>query len=205
MIRSTISCIIRTDILNGGDLMDLKFPDQESWENWLSRNDQSDEGVYLIFDKSKESSSLTSEQALDVALRYGWIDGIIKKIDDQFYKKYFKKRAEKSIWSTKNKNRVVELTRAGRMMPSGLKIVEISKSNGCWDKGDSMPDDYDLDAFKSLVRQHDHHAYEQFDRFSPSVQKTYALSYYALKKPESREKRIHVIIDRSIRHLKPME
>ena len=185
--------------------MDLKFPDQESWENWLSRNFQSDEGVYLIFDKSKESSRLTSEQALDVALRYGWIDGIIKKIDDQFYRKYFKKRAEKSIWSTKNKKRVDELTQAGRMMPSGLEIVEIAKSNGCWDKGNPMPDDYDLEAFRSRLRQQDQHAYEAFDRFSPSVQKTYALSYYALKRPETREKRLRVIIDRSIRHLKPMD
>jgi len=185
--------------------MDLKFPDKESWENWLSLNNQSDEGVYLIFDKSKESSGLTAEQALDVALRYGWIDGVIHRIDDQFYSKYFKKRAGKSIWSTKNKTRVNELTKAGLMMPSGLEIVKVAKSNGCWDKGDSMPDDYDLDAFRSLIGQYDRHAYEQFIRFSPSVQKTYALSYYALKKPETREKRLRIIIDRSVKNLKPME
>lgn len=184
--------------------MEIKFLNQEAWENWLSLNYRSDEGINLIFDKMKETSSLTSEQALDVALRYGWIDGVIHKMDHQFYRKYFKKRAKNSIWSTKNKNRVNEFIEAGLMMPSGLEIVEIAKANGCWDRGDQLPD-YDIDAFKLLMKRRDLYAYEQFNLFSPSIQKTYAMSYYVLKKSETRAKRLEVIIERTKRHLKPME
>lgn len=188
-----------------GDIMDIKFLNQQEWKDWLETNYQSDDGIYLIFDKMKKSSSLTQEEALDVALMYGWIDAVMNKIDDQYFRKYFKKRAKQSIWSTKNKNRVNELIKLGLMKPSGLNAVEISKANGKWDQGDSLPDDYDVDVFKNYIRLSNSQAFEDFNRFSPSVQKTYAISYFVLKKPESRIKRLNVIIERTLKHLKPMD
>lgn len=188
-------------------MIDLEycFKNQEAWENWLNDHYMSEDGISICFDKTKKTSSLTGEEALDVALRYGWIDGRINSIDQQFYLKYFKKRSKNSIWSTKNKNRVNELTSLGMMMPSGLEAVELAKADGRWEKGDSLPEEFDIDRFKEILKSLDEEGYRSFIQFSPSVQKTYAISYFALKKQESRDKRLKVIVERSKNHLKPME
>lgn len=184
--------------------MEIKFVNKEEWEKWLNQNYSIDHGIFIIFDKTKRTSTLTSNEALDIALRYGWIDGVIKKIDDDFYMKYFKKRAKKSIWSTKNKTRVNELLSEGLMMPSGLEILEMAKANGCFDKGDELVD-YNLDLFKELLKEENYEGYLHFNMFSPSIQKTYASSYFVLKKKETRNNRLKVIINRSLKNLKPME
>lgn len=185
--------------------MEYRFKNQNEWENWLNDHFMSDEGISILFDKTKKTSTLTGEEALDVALRYGWIDGRINSIDQQYYLKYFKKRSKNSIWSTKNKNRVNELDALGLMMPSGLKAVSLAKSDGRWDRGDQLPDDFDIEGLKAKIKSLDEEGYHHFIQFSPSVQKTYAISYFVLKKQESRDKRLKVIIERSKNNLKPME
>ncbi len=96
-------------------MSEFRFTTQQEWESWLSLHHSQMEGIWLRFDKTLSTSTLTSEQALDVALSYGWIDGLIKRIDDQFYIKYFAKRRKQSIWSTKNKTSVERLIQAGKM------------------------------------------------------------------------------------------
>ncbi len=64
--------------------MEFEFKNQENFETWLKEN-LDHEGIWIIFDKTKTTSSLTPEEALDIALCYGWIDGLIKRIVDQFY------------------------------------------------------------------------------------------------------------------------
>lgn len=180
------------------------FKNAKEFEAWLQAHYYQDEGIYLIFDKKKQSSTLTSEEALDLALCYGWIDGVLKRLDDQYYQKYFKKRAKNSVWSNKNIKRVEELTRMGFMKPSGLEAVRISKIQGRYVK-EQDPTGYNLEAFITLVRTNSEQAHENLLKMSPSVRRAYALSYYSLKKDESKQKRLEVIIKRLIKNLKPMD
>lgn len=169
----------------------LTFKNKAEFWNWLIKNHDISQGRYLIFDKSKKTSTLTADEALDCALCFGWIDSIIKKIDDQFYIKYFAKRTFKSIWSTKNKKTVQKLIDEKLMMEPGLKAIELAKKNGRWDKADLPPNDYNLKDFTELLEK-SQLAHKNFISFSPSIQKIYAMSYYVLKRIESRERRLKV-------------
>ena len=181
----------------------LTFYDRREFWNWLDKNHEAHQGIWIRFDKTKTTSTLLAEEALECALCFGWIDSVIKRVDEMFYVKYFAKRTSKSIWSTKNKKTVEKLIKDGVMMPSGLKAIEAAKKDGRWDKADLPPDDFSVEDFKKLIKEHKL-AYEHYLEFSPSIQKTYAMSYYTLKKAESRERRLNVVVDRLEKNLKPM-
>lgn len=181
----------------------ISFRNQKEFRDWLDINHNVINAIWIKFDKRKETSQLTAEQALDEALCYGWIDSVIKRIDDQFYMKYFAQRRKNSIWSTKNKKAIERLLAENKMMPAGLAAVEIAKQNGRWDQADANPIDYSLSEFTQLISS-DAQALANFLNFSQSIQKTYAMSYYALKKPESRKQRLEVIVSRLKNNMKPM-
>jgi len=189
---------------SGDDVMEYyTFSTGRAFENWMQDNYLSDEGIWIRFDKWKKTSTLTSKDGLLIALSYGWIDGLIKRLDEQYYIKYFKKRGKHSIWSSLNKSYAEELIERGLMKPSGIKAVLDAKNDGRWDHADLPPSDYSIDAFKALLIPYEK-AYQSYMSFSPSIQKTYALSYYALKKQSSKDKRLEVIKDRLEKGLKPM-
>lgn len=182
----------------------LSFKDKDAFKDWLSKHHDQSDGILIRYDKTLKESSLTYEESLDIALSFGWIDGVLKRIDEKFYTRYFTKRSSKSIWSTKNKASVERLMKNGLMMPSGIEAVEVAKRDGRWERADLPPTDFSVDAFKDLLISYPI-AYESYLSFSPSIQKTYAMSYYVLKKEDSRIRRLEVIVSRLKKHLKPME
>jgi len=181
----------------------LFFKNEEDILSWFEHNHQSDQGIWVKFDKTRTASSLTAYEALQAALCYGWIDGQIKRIDETYYIKYFKKRSDKSIWSTLNKKYAIKLIKEKKMQLPGLEQINLAKKDGRWEQSDKPPIEYNLVVFKALLKDHQK-AYDTYMNFSPSVQKTYAISYFILKKPESRLRRLEVIIKRLEAGLKPM-
>ncbi|MFA5067889.1 MAG: YdeI/OmpD-associated family protein [Candidatus Izemoplasmatales bacterium] len=175
---------------------------QECHEFFLKHHEQS-EGIWIQFDKENIPGKLTSDEALSIALCFGWIDGTIQRIDDRYYCKYFTPRRPKSLWSEKNKHLAESLFQAGLMQESGIKEMEKAKKEGRWNHRQNLPEDFSLDAFDRLIQPLPQ-AFEQYQKMSPSVRKTYAKSYYALKSQASREKRLLVIIQRLEQGLKPM-
>lgn len=81
--------------------------------------------------------------------------------------------------------------------------MKIAKKNGCWDRADLPPEDFDLEGFKARLTQTPK-AYANYVAMSPSIQKTYAMSYYTLKTDVARQRRFAVIIARLEQNLKPM-
>lgn len=181
----------------------IMFINQQDFHQWLESNHQDHLGIWIKFDKFKTESTLTAEEALDEALCFGWIDGQIKRIDEKYYLKYFAKRTKKSIWSTKNKTSIDRLIKEKKIMPSGLAAVQSAKNDGRWDKADQDPVDYSIEDFIQIISM-DNIALENYLKMSPSVQKTYAISYYVVKKDETRQRRLQYIIDRLRQNLKPM-
>lgn len=179
------------------------FFDADAFEQYLDQHQNDENGFFIRFDKTKTTSSLTPEAALNIALSYGWIDGLFNKIDEQFYLKYFSPRRKKSIWSTKNKQLVQKLIDGHIIKPRGLAEVERAKNDGRWQQADTGPLDYSLEQFSEMIQKNPA-AFANFSNMSPSIKRTYALSYYTLKKPESREKRLAVILERLKQNLKPM-
>jgi uncharacterized protein YdeI (YjbR/CyaY-like superfamily) len=86
-----------------------------------------------IYKKSSGVPTVTHAQALDVALCWGWIDGIGKRFDERSYLQRFSPRRPKSIWSQVNREHVARLTAAGRMTAAGQRQVDAAKADGRWD------------------------------------------------------------------------
>jgi uncharacterized protein YdeI (YjbR/CyaY-like superfamily) len=76
---------------------------------------------------------VTHKQALDVALCWGWIDGIRKGFDERSFLQRFTPRRSKSIWSQVNREHIARLTAAGRMTAHGHRHVDAAKADGRWD------------------------------------------------------------------------
>ncbi len=112
----------------------LPFPSREAWAAWLEENHGAQEGLWLkLAKKGSGIETVSYAEAVDVALRYGWIDGQSRRFDDSYYLQRFTPRRARSNWSKTNRARAEELIEAGEMRPSGLAEVERAKADGRWD------------------------------------------------------------------------
>lgn len=124
----------------------LLFESVASWEQWLDAN-VDHVGVRLKMRKKRSTApGITYGEALESALCFGWIDGQIYGLDDDYSLQVFTPRRPRSVWSQRNVGLIEELTAAGRMRPTGLAQVERAKADGRWDaayrqKGMVTPDD----------------------------------------------------------------
>ena len=110
------------------------FRTEAAFEAWLARNQARETEIWLkIHKKGSGLPTVTWGQALDVALCWGWIDGIRKAFDERSFLQRFTPRRAKSIWSQINRDHVARLTRDGRMTPHGQRQVDAAKADGRWD------------------------------------------------------------------------
>jgi uncharacterized protein YdeI (YjbR/CyaY-like superfamily) len=111
------------------------FRTARAWRTWLAKHHATAPQLWLIFYKKHTGKGgLAYEEAVREALCFGWIDGILKRIDGEKHTVRFSPRRQNSVWSPTNKQRVAELIAAGRMTEVGLAKVEQAKRNGQWDK-----------------------------------------------------------------------
>jgi len=116
------------------DLPVKLFKDASSWEAWLSTHFSSSPGVYLrVAKKGSGKQTVTYQDAVETALCYGWIDGLKKPFDENFWLQRFTPRGPKSIWSKINRTKALALIDAGRMQPSGFASIEKAKEHRRWD------------------------------------------------------------------------
>jgi uncharacterized protein YdeI (YjbR/CyaY-like superfamily) len=107
----------------------------DEWRAWLDEHHETAPEVWLHFwKKSSGKESIDWAQAVEVALRYGWIDGLVNTIDDRQYRQRFTPRRPKSKWSKVNKEIAERLIATGDMTPMGLRAVEAAKASGEWDR-----------------------------------------------------------------------
>jgi uncharacterized protein YdeI (YjbR/CyaY-like superfamily) len=109
------------------------FRDPAAFEAWLSKHHDRKTELWLKMHKKDSGlASVSYAQALDVALCWGWIDGLKKSFDAQSFLQRFTPRRPKSIWSQVNREHVARLTTSGRMTPHGQKHVDAAKADGRW-------------------------------------------------------------------------
>ena len=110
------------------------FRDQAAWERWLEKNHDRADAIWVkLAKKSSGKPTVSYEEAVEVALCYGWIDGLTRSFDQDYYVLRFTPRRARSNWSKPNRDRVTALTKAGRMRPAGLAAVERAKADRRWD------------------------------------------------------------------------
>jgi uncharacterized protein YdeI (YjbR/CyaY-like superfamily) len=110
------------------------FERQRDWADWLTENHGSSPGLWLqLAKKGADVQSVSYDEAVEIALCFGWIDGQKQTHSEQFWLQKFTRRSDKSIWSKINKDKVLVLIKTGKMKPAGLQEVERAKSDGRWD------------------------------------------------------------------------
>jgi uncharacterized protein YdeI (YjbR/CyaY-like superfamily) len=110
------------------------FRTEAAFENWLRRNHARETELWLrIYKKASGVPTITTAHALDVALCWGWIDGIRKAFDERSFLQRYSPRRASSVWSQINREHVGRLTAAGRMTPHGQRQVDAARADGRWD------------------------------------------------------------------------
>ncbi len=110
------------------------FKSAAEFERWLAKHHDRETELWLkIHKKNSGLATVTHGEAIDVALCWGWIDGIRKGFDERSFLQRFSPRKPRSIWSQINRDSVARLTRAGRMTRHGQRHVDAAKADGRWD------------------------------------------------------------------------
>lgn len=111
------------------------FADAAAFERWLAAHHQSESELWLKIHKQGSGLATVSyKEALDVALCWGWIDGLKKSYDELSFLQRFTPRKTKSIWSQINREHIARLCAAGRMQPAGMAQVEAAQADGRWER-----------------------------------------------------------------------
>lgn len=163
----------------------------EEWRDWLRAHHDKETEIWLIFYRKETGKpTLKYELAVEEALCFGWIDSIIRKVDEARYARKFSRRKDNSKWSPSNKKRIERLIREDRMAPTGLAKVRVAQENGCWDKSDRPKIDFNLpEDFKTALQQN-RKAQAFFDRLAPTYQKQFIAWIRVAKRQKTIEERI---------------
>src|SRR3712207_3840998 len=118
---------------NGEEILELTTAAE--WESWLEEHAGQQDGVWVRLAKkgAAQPGDITRQEALDLALAYGWIDSQSRSESDTHSLQRYSPRRARSPWSRINVERVEQLTAEGRMRPPGLAQVEAAKADGRWD------------------------------------------------------------------------
>ena len=166
---------------------------RDQWRKWLGRNHDKSSGVWLIFYK-KDSGKATVEYdaAVEEALCFGWIDSIIKKVDDERYKRKFTPRRTGSRWSELNKKRVGKLIKQGRMTEAGLLRVEKAKESGRWCEPGRPEISFDIPAEleAGLAKNKNKKARAFFERLAPTYRRQFIGWISVAKRQDTRDRRV---------------
>ena len=173
------------------DLPIVPFASRDAWRAFLEGWHASSEGLWLkIAKKASGIESVTYDQAVEVALCYGWIDGQVRRFDGDYYLQRFTPRRLRSKWSKVNREKVTKLIEMGEMKPSGLREVERAKADGRWDAAYDSPSTAKVP--EDLQRELEKN--EQARKFFSELdgRNKYAILYQIqdAKRPETRAQRI---------------
>ncbi len=177
----------------------LYVTDREQWRNWLTKHHAGEAGVWLIFYKQEtRKPTIGYEDAVEEALCFGWIDSIIKKIDETKYVSKFTPRNDKSKWSALNRKRANKMIKEGRMTDSGLTKIKAAKKSGLWIKDGRPGISFDVPAELAKALAQNTKAKENFDKLALSYRRQYIGWITVAKRAETKKRRV----EESVRLLK---
>ena len=165
----------------------LHFEDRESWRAWLEVHHGDVAEVWLVFFKKHTGEpNISYDAAVEEALCFGWIDSLIKRLDDRRYARKFTPRTDTGKWSALNLKRVEELTAAGRMTPAGLSKI----SPGVEPIVPPSRKTYEIPPFFSEALDCNLPAREFFAELAPSYRRNFVDWVCSAKREETRRRRL---------------
>jgi uncharacterized protein YdeI (YjbR/CyaY-like superfamily) len=169
----------------------VRMQDRDHWRAWLTENHATATEVWLVFFKKRTGrAGLAYEDAIREALCFGWIDGILKRIDGEKHVIRFSPRRRNSIWSQRNKERVGRLIAEGLMTDAGMVKVTEAKANGQWDKATMREDVACVPIELTEALADNERARLNFERLAPCYRKQFIFWIGSAKRDETRRKRV---------------
>jgi uncharacterized protein YdeI (YjbR/CyaY-like superfamily) len=161
----------------------------DQWRRWLAEHHDSESEVWLVFHKLHTGvASIDYKDALDEALCFGWVDSLIKRLDDRRFARKFTPRRADSRWSDVNRKRYAELEAAGRLQPPGIERPPTDRGYAPPPPRVELP--AKLPAYiQTAFRKHPA-AKRHFDALAPSHRRRYVAWIESAKRDETKARRL---------------
>jgi uncharacterized protein YdeI (YjbR/CyaY-like superfamily) len=162
----------------------LEVRNRREWRKWLEQNHESCTAVWLVFYKGGSiRKGVPYEDSVREALCFGWIDSLIKRLDDERYARKFTPRKPTSKWSEINRQRWSELNEAGLLQPTGIAAAPT-------DNLAAKPEIPELPAYLARALKSNTEAWRFFQQLAPTYRRQFVAWVHMAKRPETRDKRI---------------
>ena len=182
------------------------FKTASAFRAWLAKNHNSATELYVGHYKMASGKvAMTYAEAVDEALCFGWIDGVVNKVDDEMYMHRWTPRKAGSIWSLVNVKHVERLVAAGRMMPAGMAAFEARSSakTGIYSFEQQEPVQFSAKQLKTFKANQA--AWAFWMRQAPGYQRVCTFFVTSAKRPETQERRLALLIADSAQGVKLAE
>lgn len=172
------------------------FQSSLAWEHWLSGNYHVKQGIWLkIAKKASGIKTVTYDEALDVALCYGWIDGQRKSFDGDYFVQRFTPRRSKSLWSKRNVGKALRLVDAKKMQSAGLAEIKAAQQDGRWQAAYESQKDMVVPEDFILAVQQNEKAKASFATLKKTDLYSIAWRLHTAKTPETRARRFKILLE----------
>jgi uncharacterized protein YdeI (YjbR/CyaY-like superfamily) len=181
----------------------LRFRERGEWRRWLESNhDKHNEAYLLFYKKISGKNGLNVGEAVEEAICFGWIDGILRKVDGESFVVRFTPRKSNSVWSKINRERAERLAASGMMTKHGLSKIEEAKRLGRWDNAYTNKDKESIPKDLRSALSRNKKAWENFQRFANTYRNMYVGWVREAKTKETRERRIKKVVIQSSKNKK---
>ncbi len=183
---------------------EIYFRNREEWHKWLEENHSSVDGLWMrIYKKHTGMECVPYAEAVEEALCFGWIDGKIKRINEDYYIQYYTPRRSGSRWSNYNIERVKKLIKEGRITQPGLDAYnEIFKKPDLV-YGNRLTGYPEIPEELLIALKASKTAYDNFMNFTMSARRIYIEWYKYAKRDKTRIERIRRIVRLSEQNQRP--
>ena len=173
----------------------LPFETAAAFAVWLEEDHEESDGIWIKFAKKASGiATVTYKEVLSVALAYVWIDGQVKRIDDDWYRQRWTPRRARSVWSKINRAAAEAMIERGEMKPAGLAEVERAKADGRWERAYDSPKTAEVPADLRAALDADPAAAEFFAGLDSINRYAILHRLQEAKKPETRARRIEKFV-----------
>jgi uncharacterized protein YdeI (YjbR/CyaY-like superfamily) len=172
------------------------FADGAEWRAWLERHHATAGEVWIGFHKvGSGRTGISNDEAVNQALCFGWIDGVVERIDERAWRKRFTPRRAGSHWSAVNVRRIAQLTEAGLMRPAGVSAFEARREERTAQASHERKQPARLDdAYERRLRANPAAA-EFLDAQPPSYRRSVTHWIVSAKREETRRRRLEKLIE----------
>ncbi|MEA2603695.1 MAG: hypothetical protein QOF89_4687 [Acidobacteriota bacterium] len=170
----------------------LHVTTREDWRAWLAAHHDTEREIWLVYAKQHTGQPrVPYEDAVEEALCFGWIDSIVKRLDDDFYAQKFTPRKATSQWSESNLRRYARLLKAGRLAPAGLaKGPPAGAMEGKEPVAPANRAETGVPEYVQQRLQTNAQAWQSFQKLAPSHRRLYVKWIESAKREETRRRRL---------------